>query len=394
MFKIKPTRLLLHVFMLLAFYACTTKNEVPQPVVDTTRVDALRTELMALQQKVLGAQQTTSNDSLTLTQLQAEITKLKAYLSKTVSYTVNVSSFLFKSLSGAKVEVSQGGKIVSGTTTSSGSTTFNNLYAGIITATVDLNGFARLVFRADIRNKVDDASSYSTTSQVLMLPLGGTNQADSAMTLQYWKLYANYNMVDDTLGGADCGCGVSTPSKALPAGPDPGNPSISYSPVTNQTITAYLNQYSFLDQYGSTSLAVPVGFTGWDGSTGYGQVTSVTYENAKWVATAGTDGRYVIKLPATDISNSGYYEYLNSKNVLGFVLDFGEFTHDYKQYTDGTLPYIIKNPVTSPPPHTYTSTFVYRVDSSPDSNTGLSWTSVQSTTLSSGWSFFYQGSLK
>src|SRR6478735_9732600 len=177
MFKIKPTRLLLHVFMLLAFYACTTKNEVPQPVVDTTRVDALRTELMALQQKVLGAQQTTSNDSLTLTQLQNEINKLKAYLVKTVSYTVNVSSFLFKPLSGAKVEVSQGGKIVSGTTTSSGSTTFNGLYAGIITGTVDLNGFARLVFRADIRNNYDGASAYSTNSQVLMIPLGGTPKA-------------------------------------------------------------------------------------------------------------------------------------------------------------------------------------------------------------------------
>src|SRR6185369_7782634 len=146
MFKIKPTRLLMHAILLFAFYACTTKNEVPQPVVDTARVDALRTELMALQQKVLGAQQTTSNDSLTLTQMQAEITKLKAYLSKTVSYTVTVNSFLFKPLSGATVKLSQGGKIVSATTTSGGTVSFNNLYARIITATVDLNGFARLVF--------------------------------------------------------------------------------------------------------------------------------------------------------------------------------------------------------------------------------------------------------
>src|SRR6185369_111222 len=104
MFKIKPTRSLIHVCLLFAFYACTTKNEVPQPVVDTARVDALRTELMALQQKVLGAQQTTSNDSLTLSQLQNEITMLKAYLTRSVSYTVNVSSYLFKPLNGAIVK--------------------------------------------------------------------------------------------------------------------------------------------------------------------------------------------------------------------------------------------------------------------------------------------------
>ncbi len=195
---------------LLLAGACTTKNEVPQPVVDTARVDALRTQLIALQQQVLGAQQTTTNDSLTLTQLQAEIALLKGYLQKSVSYTVTVSSFLFKPLSGAKVEVSQGGKVVSATTGSNGSATFSGLYAGIITATVDLNAFARLVFRADIRNQFDGASVYSTNSQVLMIPLlgtgqtGGTAQADSCMTTQYWKLYANYNMVDDTLGGPRC----------------------------------------------------------------------------------------------------------------------------------------------------------------------------------------------
>jgi hypothetical protein len=215
MLKLKPTKSLMLVCLLLAGNACTTKNEVPQPVVDTARVDALRTQLIALQQQVLGAQQVTSNDSLTLTQLQAEIAQLQGYLSKTVSYTITVNSFLHKPLPGAAVKLSQGGKIVSGTTTSAGNTTFSGLYAGIVTVTVDLNGFARLVFRADIRNDIDGATVYSTNSQVLMIPLGGTPKADSCMTTQYWKLYANYNMVDDTLGGPAVQSNNSTDHRLL-----------------------------------------------------------------------------------------------------------------------------------------------------------------------------------
>jgi len=400
MLKLKPTKSLMLICLLLASYACTTKNEVPQPVVDTARVDALRTELIALQQKVLGAQQTTSNDSLNLTQLQAEIAQLKAYLTKTVSYTVTVSSFLFKPLAGATVKLSQGGKIVSGTTSSAGSTTFSGLYAGIVTATVDLNGFARLVFRADIRNTYDDASAYSTNSQVLMIPLGGTAQADSCMTTQYWKLYANYNMIDDTLGGPTvqvAGYFNSTPPSkpllALPAGPDPNNPNISYTAVTTQPIIARLNQYSFLDgNYGDyTSYAIPIGFTGWDannniGQTGNGQVVSVTYENTVWTATMGTNGVYTIKLPASDISNVSTNT--NSASVFGFVIDFGEFNHDFTLYTNGAIPYIVRNAASATP--TYTATYIYRVN---DTN-GWQWTSIQTTSLTAAWPFFYYGTLK
>jgi hypothetical protein len=272
------------------------------------------------------------------------------------------------------------------------------LYAGIITATVDLAGFARLVFRADIRNNIDGASAYSANSQVLMIPLaglgqaGGTAQADSCMTTQYWKLYANYNMVDDTLGGPQYWGGSSTPAKALPAGPDPNNPTVSYTAVTAQPINVYLNQYSFLDGYGYNSYAVPVGFTGWDvtinntGQTGNGQVVSVTFENTKWTATADANGIYTIKLPASDISNASGY--INSAGAFGFVLDFGEFTHDFTQYTDGTAPYIIKNPATAPP--TYVSTYIYRINSAG----GWQWTSNQTTSLTSTWPFFYSGTLK
>jgi hypothetical protein len=393
MLKIKPTRLLIHACLLFAFYACTTKNEVPQPVVDTARVDALRTELMALQQKVLGAQKTTSSDSLSITQLQTEIATLKAYLERIVSYTVDVNSFLFQPLSGATVELSQGGKIISGKTSSAGSVTFANLYAGVVTVTVDLTGFARLVFRADIRNNIDDASLYSTTSKVLMLPLGGTTQADSCMTIQNWKLYANYTMVDDTLGGPQYWSTASTPSKALPAGPNPSQPTVSYSAVINQPITVFLNQNSFIDGTCSSNVyAVPIGFTGWDaastGRQGNGQVVSVTYENARWtVAAAGSNGTYTIKLPATDINNINYSSDINSYNVFNFSIEFGEFIHDYIQYTDGTIAFIIKNPIAIPPPPTYASTYIYRIGSS-------DWSSVQSTSLTSTASFFFSGNLK
>jgi hypothetical protein len=397
MLKRKPAKSLLLVCLLLAFYGCTTKNEVPQPVVDTQRVDALRAQLITLQQQVLGAQQETTSDSLSLTQLQAQIAALEADLQKSVSYTVKVASFLFKPLSGATVKLSQGGKIVSGTTASDGTTTFTGLYAGIITATVDLAGFARLVFRADIRSSYN-ASTYSALSQVLMLPLGGTAQADSAMTIQYWKLYANYSIVDDTLGGALCGCGVSTPSQALPAGPDPNNPSINYDAVTAQPVMAYLNENSFSDgsSYYYDSYAVPIGFTGWDVNisesglpSGNGQVVSVAYENAKWVATANSSGIYTIKLPASDITAASYT--LNSVNVFRFVIDFGEFTHAYTQYTDNTPAFIIKNTTTNPPPPTYQSTYIYRMGGAVG---GTRWSSIQTTSLTSAWPFFYTGAIK
>jgi|GEM_PF-6058503 len=410
MSPIKPAKSLLLASLLIAFYACTTKNEVPQPVVDTARVDALRTQLIALQQQVLGAQQTTSKDSLTLSQLQAEIAQLQAYLQRTVSYTVTVNSFLFKPLGGATVKLSQGGKIVSATTASNGNATFAGLYAGIITATVDLTGFARLVFRADIRNNIDGASAYSTNSKVLMIPLGGTPQADSCMTVQYWKLYANYNMVDDTLGGPVVQQSyfnttpASNPLLALPAGPNLYAPNVSYTPVTTQTITATLNQYSFLDGNGYISYAIPVGFTGWDavvnntGLTGNGQVVSATYENTIWTATAGANGIYTIKLPASDISNvtSNVNNLnINTASSFGFRVDFGEFTHDFTQYTTSSVgfgnfstPYIINGSYPALP--TYASTYIYRVNSPG----GWEWTSNQTTSLTSAWPFFYNGTLK
>jgi hypothetical protein len=261
-----------------------------------------------------------------------------------------------------------------------------------------LNGFARLVFRADIRNTYDGATTYSTNSQVLMLPLGGTTQADSCMTTQYWKLYANYTMVDDTLGGTAVqnlgyfGGAPSKPLLALPAGPNPGSPNVSYSAVTTQTVNASLNQYSFIDGYGYNSYAIPVGFTGWDvvvnntGQTGNGQVVSVTYENAKWTATADVNGVYKIKLPASDISNASGY--INSAGAFGFVLDFGEFARDFTQYTTTSTPYIING--TFPALPTYTSTYVYRINS----GNSWQWTSIQSTSLTSAWPFFYYGTLK
>ncbi len=284
--------------------------------------------------------------------------------------------------------------------------TFGNLYSGIITATVDLTGFARLVFRADIRNTIDNAASYSTTTQVLMLPLGGTAQADSCMTTQYWKLFANYSMIDDTLGGAavqNQGAFGGKPSDsllALPPGPDISNPNVSYTAVTAQPITAYMNQYSFFGPLGGNnnynSLAIPAGFTGWDaastGISGNGQVVSVTYENAKWTATAGTNGIYTIKLPSSDISNVNGY--INAANSFGFLLDFGEFNANFTQYTTTSFPYIPgynpNNQTNYPVLPTYNSTYVYRVNSTG----GWQWTSIQSTSLTAAWSFFYSGTLK
>jgi hypothetical protein len=127
---------------------------------------------------------------------------------------------------------------------------------------------------------------------------------------------------------------------------------------------------------------------GGTGQKGNGQVVNVTYENVTWTATAGANGIYTIKLPASDISSNNSYYYLSSTNVFGFVLDFGEFTHDFTHYTDGSIPYIVRSPALATP--TYTSTYIYRVNNVG----GWQWTSVQSTSLTATWSFFYSETLK
>jgi hypothetical protein len=104
-----------------------------------------------------------------------------------------------------------------------------------------------------------------------------------------------------------------------------------------------------------------------------------------WTATA-SNGVYTIKLPATDISNNNTS--INSANVFGFIIDFGEFTHDFLQYTDGRLPHIING--TSKLTPTYTSTYIYRINATG----GWWWTSIQSTSLTSAWPFFYTETLK
>ncbi|HMI65339.1 MAG TPA: hypothetical protein VK517_04850, partial [Cyclobacteriaceae bacterium] len=60
------------------FHACTSKKEVPQPVVDTQRLDQLRQELRDLQVTVLGNASNYSQDSLSYSQLLAQINMLQA----------------------------------------------------------------------------------------------------------------------------------------------------------------------------------------------------------------------------------------------------------------------------------------------------------------------------
>src|SRR6267378_1178497 len=86
---------------LLAFQACTSKKEVPQPVVDTQRLDQLRQELRDLQIKVLGNAATYSRDSLTYNQLVLQISALQAQYAKHVTYSVIVSDYQGNILPGA-----------------------------------------------------------------------------------------------------------------------------------------------------------------------------------------------------------------------------------------------------------------------------------------------------
>jgi len=329
------------------FHACTSKKEVPQPVVDTQRLDQLRQELRDLQVTVLGNASNYSQDSLSYSQLLAQINMLQAQYAKNVTYSVVVSDYQDNLLSGVTVKVSQAGAVISQTTSATGVATFPGLNGGIISATADLTGFARLVFRADIRNTNTD-QTYSAASSVLMLPTGGTPASDANMSTLNINLYANFTTVNDTLGGPDY-WSDSNLAFALPVGPDVNNPSISYTPVTDKPITAFLSA-NFLNG------SIPSGFTNnFIGSGNFGDmydpgsVLTVAYENATYtVAAAGLNGVYALKLPATSFDNNTYFYY---------DLVFTEFSNSFTDYVPGGNGVHIKPPFDP----TYSSTQIFRV---------------------------------
>jgi hypothetical protein len=349
MIRLKLLPFVVCVVGLFVFHACTSKKEVPQPVVDTQRLDQLRQELRDLQIKVLGNAATYSRDSLTYNQLVLQISALQAQYAKHVTYSVIVSDYQGNILPGATVKVTQAGAVISQTTSASGVATFTGLNGGIIGATADLTGFARLAFRADIRNYNTD-QAYSAASNVLMLPLGGTPASDAAMSTININLYANFTTVNDTLGGPAYWGRLSNVAFALPPGPDVNNPTVSYSPITDKPITAFLNS-GFMDGQ------VPSGFTyrfrrsnSVNGDEyDPGSVLAAAYENASYpVTAAGANGVYVLKLPARSFDNRTYFY---------FDLVFAEFSASFTNYVPGG-PGIKIRPPFDP---TYTSTQIFRV---------------------------------
>ena len=345
MIRLKLYTLVICAAGLLVFQACTSKKETPQPVVDTQRIDQLRQELRDLQVKVLGDASTYSQDSLSYSQLLAQISMLQSQYAKNVTYSVVVSDYQDNLLSGVTVKVSHAGAVISQTTSATGVATFPGLNGGIISATADLTGFARLVFRADIRNTNTD-QTYSAASNVLLLPLGGTPASDAGMSTLNINLYANFTTVDDTLGGPDF-WSDSNFAFALPSGPDVNNPTISYSAIIGRPITAFLTA-NFL------SGRIPSGFTNnfiQSGDFGDvydpGSVITVAYENATYTATA-TNGVYSLKLPARSFDGNTYFYY---------DLAFTEFSNSFTDYVPGGTGVHIKPPFDP----TYTSTQIFRV---------------------------------
>jgi hypothetical protein len=334
---------------LLAFQACTSKKEVPQPVVDSQRLDQLRKELKDLEIKVLGNAATYSRDSLTYTQLVLQISALQAQYAKQVTYSVIVSDYQGNFLPGVTVKVSQAGAVIVQTTSASGVATFTGINGGIIGATADLMGFARLVFRADIRNYNTD-QAYSAASNVLMLPLGGTPASDAGMSTLNINLYANFTTVNDTLGGPVYWPRQSNVTFALPAGPDVNNPTVSYTSMTDKPITAFLNARLLTG-------GVPAGFTyrfnrsdrGYGNEYDPGSVLTAAYENASYTVTAaGANGVYVLKLPATSFDN---------RTSFYFDMAFAEFSGSFTAYVPGGTGIKIRPPFDP----TYTSTQIFRV---------------------------------
>ena len=331
---------------LLVFQACTSKKETPQPVVDTQRLDQLRQELRDLQIKVLGNASTYAKDSLTYGQLLAQIKVLQAQYNKNVTYSVFVEDYQGNFLPGTTVKVSQAGAVTSQVTSASGVATFTNLNGGIISATAELTGFFRLVFKADIRNYNTD-QTYSAASNVLLLPSGGTPASDAGMSTFYINLYANFSTLNDTLGGPDLWPGTSTQAFALPAGPNPNAPKVSYAAVTDKPIIAYVNSQFFVNSNFSTRARPPLGFTissnyssdpnGFGDEYDPGSVLTVAYENASYTAaSAGLNGYYILKLPATS--------FFDPNNRFTFDLVFTEFSNNFTDYVPGGTGVHIKPP--------------------------------------------------
>ncbi len=371
MTKLKLSNLVVLALMLFAFYGCTTKNETPQPIVDQTAKASLQDQYNTLAAQVLGAQSQASIDSLAAVlsadQLKAAIAEFNANLNTKVNYSVQVLTFPGNPLP-ATVEISQGGKIVSATASAQGLANFSGLYAGRVIATVDYPGFTRLVFRADIRNPYS-STTYSTTTSVRMLPLGGTAKSDSAMTVQRVRLWANYSIVDDTLGGPQYNGyeyfgGVSHAAKALPVGPNADQPNVKWDAVTTQPIKLYINQNSFMNSYNGCG-AIPAGFTGWNNPGSWnGEVISVAYENAIWTVTApDADGAYTIKVPANDDNgNDGW---------MRFTYTTGEFQHNFTQYVNGSGPYVQDGSTSGPyaATPTWDQMQIFRIDNTGGSGT-------------------------
>lgn len=319
---------------LAAFYACSDK-ETPQPVEDTARVDALRTELRSLQEEVLGKQAEYSSDSLTKKELEAEIAALNEMYAKVVDYSVTVTDLQGNILPDAEVKLTQGGKVVSATTNSGGIATFEALHGGIISASVKLNGFATLTYSADIRD-YNTPDSYSGASHVSLIPTGGTPASEKGMFTINLDLYANYTTVDDTLGGPDAWGSESDITKALPYGPDGGT--TSYSKVTDKTVSVTLVEgYVYADN--------DYFFT----QSGVGEVVNVANENVTIKYSAATNGTYAIKVPARTSSSDLYY-----------TIVYDEFTAKFTDY----VPNGVNGGVHIDPPFSETieKTQIYRID--------------------------------
>jgi len=299
---------------LAAFYACSDK-ETPQPVEDSARVDQLRDELRSLQQQVLASQATYSADSMNEASLTAEIKKLNAIYAKSVTYTVVVTDLQGNNLADANVKVTQAGVVATAKTDANGIAKFDNMHGGIIAGSADLNGFATLIFTADIRDG-NSGSSYAASSRVSLLPLGGTPASEKGMYTLNLDVFADYTVLDDTLGGPNYWDG-SDIDKALPFGlpygPNSDNPFVQYTKVTDKKVSILPMEYSFRQVWSQL-------FT----TGGVGAILTIAYENALIQVSSATNGTYSIKVPAKTTNFS-----------FAYTINFEEFIADYTELLPG-----------------------------------------------------------
>jgi hypothetical protein len=297
---------------LVLFYTSCSEKEVPNPVEDTQRIDALRNELRTLQEKIYGEQ--LANDLLTaeaedlnalIEDLEAEIATLEAIYNQAVTYTVIAIDNLGNPIPGASVTVNQDGALVTKTTGNDGSIQIENVRAGTVAAVVSAAGYSTVNYYATLAF----AQTAGVNTRVVMIPKTSTNNT----YLLKGYLYANTNLANDTAGGVHYNGASFIGWKGTDA-------ATKVAGVLGDNRT-----YEKVSKKMIANLWVNVNYVPFSQSTGNGgnsaDLIELAYEDVSVEATFDANNQYTLRLPVTSI----YHDAWGDNVYYDWEITFEEF---------------------------------------------------------------------